>query len=333
MRSRGRGWEVFGYRCPQRGALQSSSERGPRSGGGPATPAPADALLRLQDVEWVGAAWHDHRRPPATPVRCLRSGGLVIRRLREHLIRGIRGRPFTPTSGAEPSCIAASRGVTSLRSLRPCGRRSSGRVVVVDRRCAASRRALGGWAWCGCRPERQVETAKLRRLASRPGASYPTGGGGCVADLLGPSASRSRPDPTVRACKRWTRATRCAHALERQWPSSARGSRTPTHAHRPNLPAALSLGRHGGRLSMGRPRVKPTRGAVRFTLALSPGARCLPRGARPNGAPRLPRDLQDQPRDGEPDQRIGDRGPPKAARSCQGEPRRCDRAAQSRASA
>lgn len=57
--------------------------------------------------------------------------------------RSLRTAGHPPMLGAEPSCIAASRGVTSLRPLRPVGRRSSGRVVL-DRRCAASRRALGG---------------------------------------------------------------------------------------------------------------------------------------------------------------------------------------------
>jgi hypothetical protein len=218
--------------------------------------------------------WGPPGRSPATPqphpVRCLRSGGLVTRRLREHLIRGVRGRPPSPpATGAGPSCIAASRGVTSLRSLRPYGRRSSGRVVVVGLRCAASRRALGGWAWCGCRPERQVETAKRRRLAfPLPGALCPTGGGGCAADLLGPSASRSRPDPTVRACKRWTRATRCAHALERQWPSSARGSRTPR--------TFIAQTSHALSLAGGRQPVEAD-GAPRGCIVEEPVARRSPR--------------------------------------------------------
>ena len=195
-----------GWRVPQPAGALSAALPGNRA-------APVKALvhrsrritLRPKAVRVAEGRPADHSGDPQPHlVRCLRSGGLVPKRLREHLIGGVRGRPpAPPSSGAGPPCVAASKGVTSLRPLRPCGRRSSGRLVVVNLRCAASRRALGGWAWWGCRSERPVETTEPRRSAlPQPRASRPTGGGGCVADLWGPVHPVHVLYPTVRACKR-----------------------------------------------------------------------------------------------------------------------------------
>jgi hypothetical protein len=144
--------------------------------------------------------------PRSAPMRC---GGLVGAPARAPDSRSLRTAGHPRVLRGEPSCIAASRGVTSLRPLRPGGRRSSGRVVGVDRRCAAPRRALGGWARRRCGPDRRCRQATMRRAAppSRPRADRSRSDDGGVAHLLAavhpvhvpiPRFGRASKDSTIR---------------------------------------------------------------------------------------------------------------------------------------
>jgi hypothetical protein len=77
----------------------------------------------------------------------------------------ICGRRLVPACSGVPPSIDPSKGVTSLRPRRLAGHRSSGRVAAIDRRCAASRRALRAWARGRCRPVRPLRWATVRRVA------------------------------------------------------------------------------------------------------------------------------------------------------------------------
>jgi hypothetical protein len=164
--------------------------------------------------------------------------------------------------------MAASRGVTSLRPLRPVGRRSSGRVVVVDRRCAASRRALGGWARRRCRSDRPLRQATVRREArpSCPRADRSPGDDGWVAHLLAAVHPAHAPIPRCeRASDGLVRSPR-----SRPWPHSgprppvrqalraAFASRAGQRFGRSPQPrgAARSLG-HGHRVPSSAPQQRP----------------------------------------------------------------------------
>jgi hypothetical protein len=108
--------------------------------------------------EWLGAAWPITGDPSATP----RSVPALRRLCSQAPSRapdswGSRTAPH-PDLGAEPSCIAASRGVTSLRSLRPCVVWMSSRAPGRDGQAApfgvpVTRGLIpDGWRWVRGRP-------------------------------------------------------------------------------------------------------------------------------------------------------------------------------------
>lgn len=94
------------------------------------------------------------------------------------------GHPRVLRGGS--SCIAASRGVTSLRPVPPAWAPLVWPRPRGHRRCAASRRASGGWARRPRRPGRPLRRATRRRAAapSCPRADRSTGDEGCVANPL-----------------------------------------------------------------------------------------------------------------------------------------------------
>ena len=160
----------------------------------------------------------------------MRCGGLGCGRPREHLIRGVCGRPVIPQcSGAEPSCIAASRGVTSLRPLRPVRA-----PLVWPRRGRTGGAPLPGARWEGGREGDAVPTARsgrppcaVRRLRHvlEPIARRVTMGGWltCWRRCI-PLTSRSHGASVQARTGRSASLTPVASL----WPSPARGSSAPT---------------------------------------------------------------------------------------------------------
>ena len=167
--------------------------------------------------------------PPVPPL-CTRGPSA----LPGNRLHGVRGR--SPPRGGNPSCLASSRGVTSLRPAGPCGRRSPGRVVLVDHPlCAATRRALEHGPLPDVVPA--ARPGAPRRAVRRPHLSplgcRPAGDGGCVADLRATVHPGSRPDPTVRACK--PRTDR-AHARASTLTLSPERVKDPQHIPRSGCP-------------------------------------------------------------------------------------------------
>ena len=117
------------------------------------------------------------------------------------------GRPPRPRQPVGPPLVAASKGVTSPRPIRPCRRTPSGRSVVASTpwRCEGPRAPRSRRGWCGPgrdsaarptshgAPDHRARARRLRMPTARGRCWSPKGQGRSPACGGGPCGPRSGP--------------------------------------------------------------------------------------------------------------------------------------------